>query len=163
MVPSKSDVNKRWVLLFLKAEKNGAIISRAEAARRLNVQPQRLNEMLQGRMNVGTDVIQKSVMEFGFNLFYIFFEKLPFFMTVEEYVSSIQNSTPVTTLSFSQRMQAEPDMSMVNEPVTKYEKSLPRFKLSDGKEISLAELAEMLAAHKLKKAKKKRKAPVKKK
>ena len=56
---------------------------------------------------------------------------------------------------FAQRVHAEPDLSTVNEPVTGYKKNLPRFKLSDGTEISLAMLSEMLATHTRQKARKK--------
>lgn len=163
MAPSKSDVNKRWVLLFLKVEKSETLGSRADAARKLNIQPQRLNEILQGRMNVGTDIIQKSVIEFGFNLFYIFFEKLPFFLSVDSYVAIIRRGLPVIVEPYPHRMEAEPDLSTVNEPASKYEKNLPKFKLSDGTEISLAALTVMLADYNLKKGKKKSKASGKRK
>lgn len=77
--PSKSDINKRFTLVFLKLEEEGIIANRdrSEVAKKLNLDPSRLTEILKGRRNVSAEEIANFAMIYSVNPFYILYESLP--------------------------------------------------------------------------------------
>ena len=65
--------------MFQELERRYAIRTRAEAARILGIEPQRLNEILKGRMNVATDVLTNLFIKYHVDPDYIFLGELPVF------------------------------------------------------------------------------------
>lgn len=69
----KTQINSRFEDAFRQCESNGLIQSRKSAASALGISPQLLSEILNHRVNVGTEIIHRFCSEFGFNIQHIFF------------------------------------------------------------------------------------------
>jgi DNA-binding XRE family transcriptional regulator len=128
--PSKSDINKRFVLVFLKLEREEVIISRADAARKLDLVPQTLNEIVKGRMNVSAELVKKFFTVYKVNPFYILFEKLPIILDASTYLEFIEKSVhpfvhpfvhpinKIEEVTSPEKMVAEPEVIYRPSPGT---------------------------------------------
>lgn len=76
----KIDINNRFKDVFRQCESLGLIVSRKNAATILGLSPQLLSEVLNSRINVGTEVIYKFCVYFEVRVEYIFFGVLPVFI-----------------------------------------------------------------------------------
>jgi len=71
----KAIINKRFLEVFEELEGRGLITTRAEAARHLGIEPQRMNEILKGRLNVSTAVLTNLFIYYRVDPDYIFLGK----------------------------------------------------------------------------------------
>ena len=79
MTGKKETINQRFIAAFRELEKQGIITTKAEAARTLGIEPQRMNEILKGRLNVGTHVLTIFFTHYGVDPDYIFLGEMPMF------------------------------------------------------------------------------------
>jgi transcriptional regulator with XRE-family HTH domain len=76
----KIDINNRFKDVFKQCETLGLIVSRKNAAAILGLSPQMLSEILNGRINVGTEILHKFCSYFEVRIEYIFFGVMPVFI-----------------------------------------------------------------------------------
>jgi transcriptional regulator with XRE-family HTH domain len=100
----KSTVNKRFIEVFHELERRHIIHTRAEAARTLDIEPQRLNEILKGRMNVATDVLTNLFIKYHVDPDYIFLGEHPVFR------DSKKSSVPYSDKEISTSLLEERDV-----------------------------------------------------
>lgn len=157
-IPSKSIYNKRFVLVFLKLEAEGVITSRGDVARELGIDPARLTDMIKGRRHLSVGDLAKFATAYHVNPFYVLFETLPIILTSETVIDMVNSSLskfigssvqPLVQPSVQPMPKKEKSdqLRMVAEDQAGYLKKNMMVKLSDGKLISIEELAALVSKY----------------
>lgn len=144
---NKSTINKRFLKVFEELERLGSISTRAEAARHLDIQPQRMNEILKGRLNVSTAVLSRLFVKYGVDPDYIFLGELPMFRTSKPgktYDSNIPTTEAAERESSYKRKKANSEIQ-VRRRNEKNEEVIEYISIKElAKELGLADIERKL-------------------